>query len=95
MSNIFHILIFFPAVVLIVPVANIVYLGLEKITKQFYVKANATVVFTKPDSVETECKDAICLPSTELNFNRLISSDLTIILDIIGLKNLLTLERIL
>jgi hypothetical protein len=53
------------------------------------------VVFAKPYSIENDLKDVICFPPTELDFNRLVSSDLAIILDVIRLLNPRALEGIL
>jgi hypothetical protein len=89
------VLILFPAVVLIVPVADVIDLSREEVAKQFYVKTNPTVVFTKPYSIETELEDVICFTPTELDFNRLVSGDLAIILDVIRLLNPGSLEGIL
>ena len=89
------VIILFPAVVLIVPVAYVVDLSGEEVAKHFKVKANTTVILTKPYSIKTELKDVICFTPTELDFNSLVSSDLTIILDVIRLLNPGSLEGIL
>jgi hypothetical protein len=81
--------------VLIVPVADVVDLSGKVVAQHFDIKANTTVVLSKPDSIKTEFKDVVCFTPTELDFNSLVSGNLAIILDIICLSNPGTLEGIL
>jgi hypothetical protein len=87
-------LVLFPAVVLVIPVADVIDFGSEEIAKQFDVKSYITVIFPIRNNTDTELKDVVCLPPTELHFNRLVGGDLAIILDVILLLNPGTLERI-
>jgi hypothetical protein len=75
--------------------ADVVDLSGKVVAQHFDIKANTTVVLSKPDSIKTEFKDVVCFTPTELDFNSLVSGDLSIILDVIRLLDPSSLEGIL